>query len=109
MRRTLCSRRSDGRATDLDWFPSSATVRRMAVHDPLSGQEGSLTGPSPECGCLSPFRALRHPNYRLFFFGQMVSLVGSWMQTTALMWLAFHLTHTSRWPALVAAAQMAPA
>ncbi|CAG0930469.1 hypothetical protein TFLX_01766 [Thermoflexales bacterium] len=30
------------------------------------------------------FRALRHHNYRLFFFGQLVSIVGTWMQTTAL-------------------------
>jgi MFS family permease len=30
------------------------------------------------------FRALRHRNYRLFFFGQMVSIIGTWMQTTAL-------------------------
>src|SRR5262245_9115362 len=35
-----------------------------------------------------PFRALRHRNYRLFFVGQSVSLVGSWVQMTALMWLA---------------------
>jgi len=54
------------------------------------------------------FRALRHRNYRLFFLGQMVSVVGSWVQLTALMWLAFHLTGTSRWPALVAAAQLIP-
>lgn len=81
----------------------------MAVHDPLSGREPSAASPPPGHGWLSPFRALRHPDYRLFFFGQMVSLVGSWMQTTALMWLAFHLTQTSRWPAIVAAAQLAPA
>jgi MFS family permease len=30
------------------------------------------------------FRALRHRNYRLFFFGQMVSIIGTWMQATAL-------------------------
>jgi MFS family permease len=30
------------------------------------------------------FRALRHRNYRLFFIGQLISLVGTWMQTTAL-------------------------
>jgi len=30
------------------------------------------------------FRALRHRNYKLFFFGQLVSLIGTWMQTTAL-------------------------
>ncbi len=38
------------------------------------------------------FRALRHRNYRLFFFGQMISLVGTWMQTIAQQWLIFRLT-----------------
>ncbi len=68
-------------------------------------------GGSPRRGAggRGPFRALRHRNYRLFFVGQSVSLVGSWVQMTALMWLAFDLTGTSRWPALVAAVQLAPA
>lgn len=38
------------------------------------------------------FRALRHRNYRLFFFGQMISLVGTWMQTIAQQWLVYRLT-----------------
>ncbi|MBI1291088.1 MFS transporter [bacterium] len=37
-------------------------------------------------------RALRHRNYRLFFFGQGTSLIGSWMQRVALSWLAYRLT-----------------
>src|SRR5256885_605332 len=55
-----------------------------------------------------PFRALRHRNYRLYFFGQLVSVVGSWVQSTALMWLAYRLTHQSQWPALVLTAQILP-
>jgi MFS family permease len=38
------------------------------------------------------FAALRHPNYRLWFFGQLVSLVGTWMQITAQSFLVFQLT-----------------
>jgi MFS family permease len=37
-------------------------------------------------------RALRHRNYRLFFSGQLVSLVGTWMQTVAEAWLVYRLT-----------------
>ncbi len=37
-------------------------------------------------------RALRHRNYRLFFFGQMISLIGTWMQTIAQQWLVYRLT-----------------
>src|SRR5579862_4768574 len=36
------------------------------------------------------FRALRHRNYRLYFAGQFISLLGTWMQTPALSWLAYH-------------------
>lgn len=38
------------------------------------------------------FRALRHRNYRLFFGGQAVSLIGTWMQQVAMSWLAYRLT-----------------
>jgi MFS family permease len=41
------------------------------------------------------FAALKHPNYRLWFWGQMVSLFGTWMQTTAQGFLVFELTHSS--------------
>jgi len=40
----------------------------------------------------STFRALRHRNYRLFFFGQLVSLIGTWMQTIAQQYLVYRLT-----------------
>jgi len=38
------------------------------------------------------FRALTYRNYRLFFFGQGVSLVGTWMQQVAMSWLVYRLT-----------------
>ena len=38
------------------------------------------------------FRALRHRNYRIFFFGQGVSLVGTWMQQIAVSWLVYRMT-----------------
>lgn len=38
------------------------------------------------------FRALRHRNYRLFFFGQGVSVIGTWMQGTAMGWLIKQIT-----------------
>jgi MFS family permease len=40
------------------------------------------------------FRALNNRNYRLFFFGQGVSLIGTWMQTIALGWLVYRITHS---------------
>ncbi len=38
------------------------------------------------------FAALRHPNYRLWFLGQLISLVGTWMQTTAQGFFIYELT-----------------
>lgn len=43
------------------------------------------------------FRSLRQPSYRLFFSGQILSLVGTWMQTMAQAWLVYQLTHSSVW------------
>ena len=37
-------------------------------------------------------RALRHRNFQLFFGGQLISLIGTWMQTVALSWLVYKLT-----------------
>jgi len=39
-------------------------------------------------------RALRHRNYRLFFSGQTVSLVGTWITRIATSWLVYRLTHS---------------
>src|SRR5580693_2263296 len=41
------------------------------------------------------FRSLRHRNFRLFFGGQIISLVGTWMQTVAEAWLVYRLTGSS--------------
>jgi len=38
------------------------------------------------------FRALRHRNYRLFISGQLISLIGTWMQTVGESWLVYRLT-----------------
>jgi len=53
-------------------------------------------------------RAFRHRNYRLFFSGQAVSLVGSWMQSVAQAWLVLTLTNDPLILGVVAAAQWTP-
>src|ERR671932_299859 len=65
-----------------------------------------VAGPSPEAGrprtaeeppsfWRRTFAALQHRNYRLWFLGQLVSLVGTWMQITAQSFLVFQLTHST--------------
>jgi len=44
---------------------------------------------------ISTFRAFKSRNYRLFFGGQSVSLIGTWMQKTAVSWVIFSLTHST--------------
>jgi MFS family permease len=41
------------------------------------------------------FRALRHRNFQLFISGQLVSMVGTWMQTVAQSWLVYRMTHSA--------------
>ena len=46
--------------------------------------------PIPELS--TRFRALKHRNFQLFIIGQLISLIGTWMQTTAQQWLVYKLT-----------------
>jgi MFS family permease len=41
------------------------------------------------------FRSMKYKNYRLFFFGQAISLTGTWMQIIALAWLVYRLTDSA--------------
>lgn len=54
------------------------------------------------------FSSLANRNYRKFFFGQTVSLVGTWMQITAQTWLVFTLTHSATDIGIVVALQTLP-
>src|SRR6185503_17773692 len=54
------------------------------------------------------FRALRNRNYRLFFAGQLTSLVGTWMQTIAQSWLVYRLTGSATLLGLVGFASQFP-
>jgi MFS family permease len=57
----------------------------------------------------NPFRTLaRHRNFRLFWFGQTISLVGTWMQQVATGWLALQLSNSAFIVGLVAAADLFP-
>jgi MFS family permease len=54
-------------------------------------------------------RALAHRNYRLFFLGQSVSLIGTWMQQIAMAWLVYRLTDSSVLLGAVSFASQIPA
>lgn len=52
--------------------------------------------------------ALRHRNFRLFWSGQLISLIGTWMQTIARGWLILELTHSPFWLGMVGFANSLP-
>ena len=69
--------------------------------------------PAPSSAASAPrladaLRALRHRDFRLYFFGQMVSLIGTWMQAVAQGWLMHRLTNSAFMLGLLSFAQFAP-
>jgi MFS family permease len=71
-----------------------------------------MTHPTPARGqrrSINPFRALQtHRNFRLFWTGQTVSLIGTWMQQVGQGWLALELTNSAFLVGVVAAAGSFP-
>src|SRR6266496_2144342 len=68
----------------------------------------SLPGQQQVKGLLRAFLALRHRNFRLFWFGQMISLTGTWMQTIGQAWLVLQLTQSAWLLGIVGALQFLP-
>jgi MFS family permease len=64
-----------------------------ALEKEIQEVKQEFTGPaSPRSRFAIAVRALRHRNFQLFFTGQMISLVGTWMQTVAQSWLVYRIT-----------------
>jgi MFS family permease len=68
---------------------AAATTR---PDEPPSEQEMEALG--PPSSTLALLAVFHHRNYRLFFSGQLVSLMGTWMQSVAQAWLVYRLTHS---------------
>jgi MFS family permease len=81
-----------------------------AKPDPVSppAAPGGEVGEDAPPARTSAFRALRHRNYRLYFFGQLTSLAGTWMQSAAQSWLVLKLTNSSMMLGVVSFAQFTP-
>src|SRR6266581_7758656 len=82
------------------------TTETARVPEDISGRQRRM--PVGGITWRHTFRALRHRNYRLFFWGQLVSLVGTWMQQTAMMWFVYDRTNSKLLLGLVAAVGSAP-
>src|SRR5262245_37137598 len=82
------------------------TTETARVPEDLSGRQRRM--PVGGITWRHTFRALRHPNYRLFFWGQLVSLIGTWMQQTAMSWFVYQITNSKLLLGVVAAMGSAP-
>jgi len=54
------------------------------------------------------FAAFRHRNYRLFFGGQLISVIGTWMQQVAMGWLVYEISSSAFTLGVVRFASAAP-
>jgi predicted MFS family arabinose efflux permease len=75
---------------------------------PLATGNGQVSRARPGRERAGAFRALRTRNYRLFFVGQVLSVIGTWVQTTAVGWIVLHETHDSTGLGVVVALQFLP-
>ena len=71
----------------------AASYVSQHVNRCMSDQSPELADKKSTSGWKFAIRALRHRNYLLFFSGQTVSLIGTWMTRIATAWLVYRLTH----------------
>jgi MFS family permease len=71
----------------------SLVLQELSTQSDLSPSAG-LPPVGGRRGLQHAFRALRHRNFQLFVAGQIVSLVGTWMQNVAQAWLVYRITHS---------------
>jgi len=71
-------------------------------------KNNSSREPRSASGVRGMLRSLRHRNFQLFFSGQMISLIGTWMQNIAQAWLVYRLTGSSLLLGLVGFAGQIP-
>ncbi len=76
---------------------------------PRSGDPGAADPKPKSPGFGSILGALRHRDFRIYISGNAVSLIGTWMQRTAVGWLTWELTQSGFWLGLVACADLLPA
>src|ERR1700677_2274090 len=67
----------------------------MATADTATTTTPAPSSPKIRSRFRDMVRSLRHRNFQLFFGGQMISLIGTWMQTVAQAWLVYRITGSS--------------
>ena len=69
---------------------------KESLRSVLKEEEQEFTRPASAASRVAlAVRALRHRNFQLFFAGQLISLIGTWMQTVAQSWLVYRMTDSA--------------
>jgi MFS family permease len=89
---------------------NSPPFQEQPAHESESGHKAAIISSPQQSGksLRRTFTSLRHRNYRLYFFGQTISLLGSFMQSVGQAWLVLELTHSAWQLGVVGALQALP-
>ncbi|HEU0053199.1 MAG TPA: MFS transporter, partial [Longimicrobium sp.] len=105
------NRTREGTLKDLEALRGPGALPAPAPDDAppaVATPEAIPVAPVSEAPPRDPWAALRHRNFRVFYLGQLLSLTGSWMQSTAQGWLVLDLTNSSLLLGIVTAAGSLP-
>ena len=80
--------------------PRTAAMAQLEVNEVMESLPASRRR--------GPLYAFSFRNFRLFFYGQLISVAGTWMQTVAQNWQVWDLTHSARWLGIVSGASAVP-
>lgn len=85
---------------------SNQTAEELVLEE---GEEfGFAENPSWIKRLVKTFPAFHEKNFRLYFYGQLISVTGTWLQNVALGWLILQLTHSALWVGTVSALSVLP-
>lgn len=97
------SQATDADRMTLNGAAASRELQGVAVEEPVAPQLPPVSLPIPRM-----VSALRHRNFRLFWTGNFLSNIGTWMQNVAQGWLVLELSNSAFWLGVVGFAASAP-
>src|SRR5258707_2885552 len=99
----------------MEFKAANRTFLKRLVFSSQNASNGQMSDALPESAASGlnsrwpeSLRALRHRNYQLFFAGQLISLIGTWMDHVAEAWLVYRLTGSALLLVTVAFASQIP-
>ena len=87
---------------------ATSGIQAQGGHGAAASAAAPASSDQNKIGVRTTLRALRHRNFQLFFSGQFISLIGTWMQSVAQDWLVYQLTGSAWLMSLVAFAGQIP-